>query len=741
MSKINNITKYIIPFLNKVFEKDLIHVTNSWYLDNRKNLYKILLYEDDYLISSDTEYPEVNDISDNKYINLNIYLKKVNRSEFISSKKSFTKFSFSVKNNVYHYLCDNFIQEDKIFSSFQIDSRKRKRSYSEDEIKKNKKYKEVDWSKMVSASKVRNYLLNDTLIDWLNEYNVTSIDSDISKIKPVSSSSVSMFRENNNVDEFTKHIMEQGNIFEKEVIKILSKKIKIVQASESFQAREMRNFRYTKELMKEGVPVIFQGVLHNYENKTYGCPDLLVRSDYLNKLFNQELLDNEELKNKGVLLGKDYYYIVVDIKHSTLHFNVDFKTLRNRDSVPAYKGQLYIYNQALSKVQGHNPMKAFILGKTWQCKENTGTNFLEKLGTIDYSGFDSNFVEQTEDAIKWVLRVRQEGHKWKLLPLPSIPELYPNMNNERDGSWKVLKKELADNINEITSLWMCGVKNRIIAHGNKIYSYKDEECSSELLGFKPGKIYHTLNQIIEINRNENNLIIPKNINTSMIGNLEWRTINESSLEFYLDYETMNSNLGEIFIENDNIGYQNNQFIFQIGLGYEKNKKWIYKSFVAPTNDLTGEFKMINSFWKYVREIMEKQNKETCHFVHWYNAEPISYNKLQKRISSLGSSLPNKIFLDLYQLFRVEPIAVNGALNYSLKSIAKAMNKHSLIKTSWDSRNPCSNGLNAMLLAHKAYKDTKEIMDEKNFIMKDIIHYNEVDCKVLWEIINYLRENN
>ena len=741
MSKINNITKYIIPFLNKVFEKDLIHVTNSWYLDNRKNLYKILLYEDNYLISSDTEYPEVNDISDNKYINLNIYLKKVNRSEFISNKESFTKFSFSIKNNVYHYLCDNFIQEDKIFSSFQIDSRKRKRSYSEDEIKRNKKYKEVNWAKMVSASKVRNYLLNDTLIDWLNEYNVTSIDSDISKIKPVSSSSVSMFRENDNVDEFTKHIMEQGNIFEKEVIKILSKKIKIVQASESFQARETRNFRYTVELMKEGVPVIFQGVLHNYENKTYGCPDLLVRSDYLNKLFNQELLDNEELKNNGVLLGGDYYYVVVDIKHSTLHFNVDSKTLRNRDSVPAYKGQLYIYNQALSKIQGHNPMKAFILGKTWQCKDRTGTNFLEKLGVIDYSGFDSNFVDQTEDAIKWVLRVRQEGYKWKLLPLPSIPELYPNMNNERDGSWKVLKKELADNINEITSLWMCGVKNRIIAHGNKIYSYKDEECSSDLLGFKPGKVYHTLNQIIEINRNENNLIIPGNINTNMIGNLEWRTINESSLEFYLDYETMNSNLGEIFIENDNIGYQNNQFIFQIGLGYEKNKKWIYKSFVAPTNDLTGEFKMINSFWKYVKEIMEKQNKETCHFVHWYNAEPISYNKLQKRISSLGSSLPNKIFLDLYQLFRVEPIAVNGALNYSLKSIAKAMNKHNLIKTSWDSRNPCSNGLNAMLLAHKAYKDTKEIMDEKNLIMKDIIHYNEVDCKVLWEIINYLRENN
>ena len=28
---------------------------------------------------------------------------------------------------------------------------------------------------MVSASKVRNFLLNDPLLDWLNEFNITSI--------------------------------------------------------------------------------------------------------------------------------------------------------------------------------------------------------------------------------------------------------------------------------------------------------------------------------------------------------------------------------------------------------------------------------------------------------------------------------------------------------------------------------------------------------------------------------------
>ena len=51
-----------------------------------------------------------------------------------------------------------------------------------------------------------------------------------------------------------------------------------------------------------------------------------------------------------------------------------------------------------------------------------------------------------------------------------------------------------------------------------------------------------------------------------------------------------------------------------------------------------------------------------------------------------------------------------------------------------------NGLNAMLLAHKAYSESNGPLSENNLIMSNIIHYNQVDCKVLYEIITYLREN-
>ena len=138
--------------------------------------------------------------------------------------------------------------------------------------------------------------------------------------------------------------------------------------------------------------------------------------------------------------------------------------------------------------------------------------------------------------------------------------------------------------------------------------------------------------------------------------------------------------------------------------------------------------------------MKKEEKSNCHFVHWTKAEEISYRKLRLRALSVGINLPLMEYLDLYDLFRSEPITINGSLNFSLKSMAKAMKKHKLIKTSWDSSNPCSNGLNAMLLAHKVYKD-ENIVDENNVIMNNIIHYNEIDCKVLWEMIRYLRMNH
>ena len=50
----------------------------------------------------------------------------------------------------------------------------------------------------------------------------------------------------------------------------------------------------TFQLMKEGRPIIIQGFLVNHNNKTKGRPDILIRSDYINKLKPGLLTPDEE---------------------------------------------------------------------------------------------------------------------------------------------------------------------------------------------------------------------------------------------------------------------------------------------------------------------------------------------------------------------------------------------------------------------------------------------------------------
>ena len=92
------------------------------------------------------------------------------------------------------------------------------------------------------------------------------------------------------------------------------------------------------------------------------------------------------------------------------------------------------------------------------------------------------------------------------------------------------------------------------------------------------------------------------------------------------------------------------------------------------------------------------------------------------------------------MFKREPIVVKGALRFKLKTISKALYKLGLISTSWDSNNECSSGLVAMALANDIYKNNKVVTEEIES-MKKIIYYNEIDCKVLWDILKYLRTNH
>jgi predicted RecB family nuclease len=156
--------------------------------------------------------------------------------------------------------------------------------------------------------------------------------------------------------------------------------------------------------------------------------------------------------------------------------------------------------------------------------------------------------------------------------------------------------------------------------------------------------------------------------------------------------------------------------------------------------IESEFEMFTEFMNYIKSVLATEKKSKAKMYHWSFAEVGAYNSFKLRHSKNKITDSHVCFYDLNKVFISEPVTVHGALDFSLKTIAKALNKHQLIDSVWDTSSPCSNGLNAMILANNLYEKNPTDIDQEP-IMKEIIHYNEIDCKVMWEIHNLIRENN
>ncbi len=612
---------------------------------------------------------------------------------------------------------------------FYISIMNRKRRNNDNEPPCKKQKKEINWSTMVSGSIIRNYMIDDPIIDWLKYYNIT----DINQINNINPKVKNFVRFNNNVtlDSHTNFIMNQGLDFEKQIVNKFKKDYNVVQIAENINdSQDYNKHLETVEVMRQGVDIIYQGVLHDYSNNIYGTPDLLIRSDIIEKIFNRSIDIPKYINNN--LLGTDFYYVVIDIKHSTLYFNSKLNYLKNVGNIIAYKGQVNIYNRLLMSVQGYFPQYGFILGKRHIFTKNTITyindDYLDSLALIDYIDSDKNVHDKVTRAIEWIINMRTDGHNWKILPKPTRSELYPNMKTNKDNYYWKIKTEIADIIGEITNIWWCGFGKRELSHKKNIYSWRDRKFSSKILNITNKDIANTIDNIVNINRRSNDLI---NVN-DLVNNDNWR-YNEDVVELYIDFEVINSNIGQLSEDLENI---DNSIIFMIGLGYtSKTNKFKFKSFILEENNDNAELEMIQNMWDFINTI-NVDNLE-IKFIHWSQAEINFYNRFLSKHKNLDIPLLNEYnSFDLYKLFVNNNIVVKGALNFSLKTIASSMYKHNMITTTWD--NKCTNGLQAMMLAYDIYNSSNNVKD--NEIMKNISKYNKIDCKVMWDILTYLRNN-
>ena len=597
----------------------------------------------------------------------------------------------------------------------------------------------------VAATSTFNYLMKDPLLDWLKEH-YHSLKKKHKTYRHIINKCV---EDGKSTYNFSNYMQEQGIVFEKKVMKLIIKKFgkeRIMEIRGETDPRNPDKVMETIEAMKKGIPIIHSGVLHNLDDKTFGIPDLIVRSDWINLLVDQGPLPKELEKIEAPNLETKFHYRIIDIKFTGLCLRADGMHLLNSGSFPAYKAQLLIYNQALGIIQGYTPDQVYILGRRWKystCGDvYIGESCFNKLGVIDYSYVDSDFKEVTKNAVEWIREVRSDkARKWDIFNFPlKREELYPNLKNHVDFPWRAIKEKIAKHTKELTSLWLVGPKNRSQALEKGICRWTDKRLTPQMLGINGEKSSKILKAIIDINQSKNLKIQPDLIKNN-IG--YWK--NRDHIEMFVDFESTNGSVSPVkklpMAKSETI-------IFMIGVGFENPEtgKWVYKHFTSNRLTMEEEKKICQEFVDFIKEMSEKYNVRKPKLFHWSGAEELMWDGAIKRHNPDSNGWKSHRlwwWTDMLKVFKGEPIVVNGCMSFSLKDVARAMNKHGFIKTSWDKTSVCVDGQGAMIAAQKANIEARErgvaLYDVP--ILNEILKYNEVDVKVLHEIVTYLRKNH
>ena len=570
--------------------------------------------------------------------------------------------------------------------------------------------------KLFSASRLINYVRNDAIIDLINikKRKKNSVDDN--------------FKPNPNIVKRSRSssfdfIMENGNNFEFciiEEIKNRMKNKKNINELHIIDKNDKKNsdlFKETKKLILSKKPsIILNGLLIDYEKKTFGSPDLIVKGKWIKKYISefQEDLVNEK-------------YYIIDIKSSLINLinagsDISFSAIYD-----GYKAQVYIYKEILDDIQNFKESSyGFILGKKFRYVINNEIivkNSFDVLGKIDYSlDGNSNLKESIEKSIKWNEELEKEWKNYKLDPIDR-EELYPNMTNKYDGQYGKEKMEIALQNKEITLLWNCGIKERKNALNNNITRYDDKKLNADILGFNNnGAKYNIINKMLEIIHTNDKIIVPKNNNY-----MEWRE--ELKNEYYVDFETYNNEYCE------NSEYINEQKLYMIGIG-NYNQKWSHKTFLLNNNFnksnrntilCDNEQDLIIKFIKYVKE------NNADRLIHWSKAEPIVFTKKLKQYN-IKEQLK---WYDLLEVFkhRDYPIIIKECFGFGLKEIINKLNEYNFINIKW---NKLDDGLLSMFMANEIYKNTYD-NKQSNEKIKSLIEYNEIDCKTLQVLLKFIRE--
>ena len=586
---------------------------------------------------------------------------------------------------------------------------------------------DLEWLDWVAAGETRNWCKNDLLLDWLDEYPmVHGFARDDERVG---------YDETFDLGRF---LMRQGRAFEKAVLADLAQRWELVRITHRpDEARALSAAIATVEAMQAGVPIIAAGVLRDPQLRMFGVVDLLVRSDVLGQLCPGAFLgDPLELAAIGLSHGR--HYRVIDVKFKTLDL-LRNGGLSTSPSDLDTLAQAWAYNEALGRIQGYTPPASYVAGRAWKQGDERGDRCWERLARIPHDtvvrGRGTDLREAVQQAQAWIRRLRTEGAEWRVLPLPSVPELWPNMKADQDGPWHDAKVKIGAALADLTLLPRVNATHRARAHDLGVTRWDDPRVSSELLGISSENEAAIVDAVLAVNRPGGETVRPERM---VVSTQVWRQ--RAPAEAFVDFEFL-QDLNDDFAAFPRKGGQS--VIFQIGSGTYQGGVWKFEQFTVDELSLAAEAKMIDGWLAHLYAVAAEAGCDigAARLVHWSPAETSNFERAydNARARHPDREWPVLTWFDLlHEVVQAEPLVVRGAFSFSLKPIARSLHALGHIQTHWG--DGLADGAGAMAGAWNAAVEAKRkgIALGATKVMGEIARYNEVDCRVMAEILDYLR---
>jgi hypothetical protein len=157
----------------------------------------------------------------------------------------------------------------------------------------------------------------------------------------------------------------------------------------------------------------------------------------------------------------------------------------------------------------------------------------------------------------------------------------------------------------------------------------------------------------------------------------------------------------------------------------------------------NEEDLIHKFTNYIYSFIEKRQSKlqylkTTRLIHWSSAETVIFNKKLSEYHIIDYDYKFLPWFDLLAVFKNSdyPIIIKECFGFSLKQVVKTLNSHKLLDLCWPE---LDDGLLSSFIAKQIYQYNTNSNISKNKEMEDIVEYNFIDCKALYELLIFIRK--